>query len=355
MPVSNWFAARARARPFRDEELPWQRELLSIELLKPRARALAQRQKAVTDGRAPNLLLPRLAANEKILAEFNEHTLRADKLRNITPAAEWMLDNFHLIEEQIRTARRHLPRAFSRQLLTLSEGTLRGFPLTYEMVVELICCVDARLDATHLGAFVGAYQEVRMLKLGELWAIPIMLRLALIENLRRVAVQLVAARADRDLADAWASRILETAEHDQKQTIVVLGEMAQSQPPASQAFLAEFWRRIQARASTARLVVIWIEERLAEEGMTVERLVQSESQEQAANQVSVGNTIGTLRLLDAMDWREFVESQSVVEQQLRLDPARAYPGMDFATRDLYRHAVERVAQHGPMTELEVAR
>ena len=210
------------------------------------------------------------------------------------------------------------------------------------------------IDASHLTSFVAGYQEFTPLKLGELWAIPIMLRLALIENLRRIAVMLSAMRKDREQGEDWADRVLQVAEMNPSNVIVVVGEMVRSQPPLSRAFVTEFLHRLQEKPLPVKLATSWIEERLAEDGLTVEQMVQSESQHQAGTQVSVGNCIGSLRFLDTMDWREFVEEQSVVEPLPRGDPAKVYSAMDFATRDLYRHTVERVARYGKKSEREVA-
>ena len=176
------------------------------------------------------------------------------------------------------------------------------------------------MDPESLSRFVAAYQSVTALKLGELWAIPIMLRLALIENLRRVAVRIAAGRIERNLADAWADQMMETAETDPKSLILVIADMARSNPPMVSAFVAELARRLQGRGPALALPLTWIEQRLAESGLTIEQLVQSENQQQAADQVSISNSIGSLRVLGAMDWREFVETMSVVEQTLREDP-----------------------------------
>ena len=351
--IKKWIKAKESPDVSADEQ-PLRGELLNLDLLKQYARGLA-RERRVESGRGPNLLLPRLASNEKILRDYNERTLEAEKNRRVTPAAEWLLDNFHLIEEQIRTTQRHLPRSFNRQLPQLLNGPWRDFPRVYEVAVELISHTDGRIDASHLNSFVAGYQEIVPLKLGELWAIPIMLRLALIENLRRVAVRLSVMRKDRDQAEAWADRILQVADTNPSRLIVVVGEMAQAHPSLSQAFVTEFLRRMQEKSSPVKLAVSWIEERLAEDGLTVEQLVQSDSQHQAMTQVSVGNCIGSLRFLDTMDWRKFVEEQSIVEQTLRNDPAKIYLKMDFATRDLYRHVVERIARQSKKNEFEVAK
>ena len=335
------------------EEPPLRGDLLSLDLLKQSARNLAGNRR-VEKGAGPNLLLPRLAANEKILREYNEQTLRVEKTRHITPAAVWLLDNFHLIEEQIHTAQRHLPRGYDRELPRLLNGPCADYPRVYEMAVQLVFHTDGRIDAAHLASFVAGYQEAVPLKLGELWAIPIMLRLALIENLRRMAAWLNVVRKDRDQAGNWADRILLAAEIKPSDLILVVGEMARSQPVLTPAFVAEFLRRIQEKSSSVKLAAGWMEERLAEDGRTVEQLVESENQYQAATQLSVGNAIGSLRFLDMLDWPEFVEGQSAMEHILRTDPAGIYERMDFATRDLYRHTVERIARHSRQTELEVA-
>ena len=344
---------KAEAPEIPIDDQPLRGELLSLDLLKQSARNLAQNRR-VSSGCGPNLLLPRLASNEKLLRDYNERTLRVEKTRHITPAAEWLLDNFHLLEEQIRTAQRHLPRSFNRQLPQLLNGPWTNYPRVYEIALEIVSHTDGRIDASHLTSFVVGYQEVVPLKLGELWAIPIMLRLALIENLRRVAARMNGERKDRDEAGDWADKILQVAENNPSRLIIVVGEMAQSLQSLNQAFVAEFLRRIQEKSPSVKLAAGWIEERLAEDGLTPGQLVQSESQYQAATQASVGNSICSLRFLDTMDWQEFVEGQSVVEQRLRTDPAGVYAQMDFATRDAYRHTVERIARFSGKTELEVA-
>ena len=224
----------------------------------------------------------------------------------------------------------------------------------YDIALETISHGDGRVDPENLSRFVAAYQTVTALKLGELWAIPIMLRLALIENLRRVAVRIAAGRTDRNLADGWADQMTEMAEKDPKNLILVIADMARSNPPMSGAFVAELARRLQGQSPALALPLTWIEQQLAESRLTIEQLVQSENQQQAADQVSMSNSIGSLRFLGAMDWREFVETMSVVEQTLREDPGGVYGRWIFATRDRYRHVVEKIAKHSPLSESEVA-
>jgi cyclic beta-1,2-glucan synthetase len=335
-------------------EQPLRAELFSIDQLEHHARALAGWHE-VRPRPGPDRLLPRLAENETVLLEAYELVTEAvSRNLRIAPAAEWLIDNFYLIEEQIRTARRHLPRGYSRELPQLRSGPLEGYPRVYEIALELISHVDGRVDAESLSSFVASYQAINALKLGELWAIPIMLRLALIENLRRVASGIAAGRQDRNLANYWADQLAEVSEKEPSNLILVLADMARTNPPMSSAFVAELARRLQGQHPSMAFTLTWIEQRVGEAGLTVEQMVQMESQIQAADQVSIGNSIHSLRFLGAMDWREFVETMSVVEHALRGDPQHIYARMDFATRDDYRHAVEKVARRSELTEDAVA-
>ncbi|HUW29637.1 MAG TPA: glucoamylase family protein [Sulfuriferula sp.] len=347
--------ARDTPRTYLNEEPPLRSELFSADQLEQHGKRLAATHK-LTSARAPNPLLARLAANEEVLVSVcNLLTAAVAAKHRITPAGEWLLDNFYLIEEQIRTAKRHLPKAYSRELPRLAQGMASGFPRVYAIALEAIAHGDGRVDKAGFSRFVAAYQTVAPLDLGELWAIPIMLRLALIENLRRVAVRIAAGRVERNLADAWVDQMIVIAETDPKSLILLTADMARSDPPMTTPFVSEFARRLQGQGAALALPLTWIEQRLAESNQTIEQLIQSGNQQQAADQVSISNSIGSLRFLGAADWRTFVESMSLVEQTLCTDPGAAYAGMDFATRDRYRHQVEKIARHCTLSEGEVAR
>ncbi len=335
-------------------EPPLRSELFSRDQMEQHGKTLAGLH-TLSPRHAPDRLLARLAENEAILTGTRGLLVEAVKTElRITPAAEWLLDNFYLIEEQIRTARRHLPKGYSRELPRLLEGPSAGFPRVYDIALETISHGDGRVDPESLSSFLAAYQTVTVLKLGELWAIPIMLRLALIENLRRVGARIAVDRMDRDLAGYWADRITDVAAKDPKSLILSIADMARSNPPLKSAFVAEFARRLQGQGPALAMPLTWIEQHLSECSMTIDQLVQAENQQQAANQVSISNSIGSLRFLGVMDWREFVETMSVVEQTLHEDPRGTYGKMDFSTRDRYRHVVEKIARSGRLSEREVA-
>ncbi len=337
------------------EDEPLRDELYSVEQLNRHARSLAGSHRLAERQRGPDRLLPRLLANAKLLSEA--YGLISDAVRRgrrITPAAEWLVDNYHLIEEQVTIARRHLPKGYSRELPRLTNGPSAGYPRVYALAIELISHVDGRVDEESLRVFVTSYQSASSLRLGELWAIPIMLRLGLVENLRRVVARVAAGRRDRERATHWIDRMLAVAVTAPANVVLVLAEMIRENPHLSTAFVSEFATRAQAGGPPVIFPMTWLEHRVAEQGETIESVFQQASQSQAADQVSIGNSIGSLRFLGAMEWRNFVESMSSVEHILRTDPTGTYPKMDFATRDEYRHAVEDIARRGKLDEEAVA-
>jgi cyclic beta-1,2-glucan synthetase len=339
----------------RDDEAPLRSELFSASQMEKHGQSLAAVH-TVGDEDAPERLLSRLASNEKVLLEVRDLVADAVKTnRRITPAGDWLLDNFYLIEEQVQTAKRLLPKGYAKGLPRLKDGPSKGLPRVYDIALETIVHGDGRVNPESLNSFVSAYQTVAPLRLGELWAIPIMLRLALIENLRRVATRIATDRIDRNHADHWADILTEMAEKEPKNLILAVADMARSNPPMVSSFVAEFTRRIQGQGAPLTLPLTWIEQQLSGSYTTIEQMVQSENQQQAADQLSISNSIGSLRFLSAMDWREFVEGMSTVEQILEEDPAGVYGEMSFSTRDQYRHVVEEIAKKSGHTENRVAR
>jgi len=342
-------------RDARGAEEPLRAELFGIEQLKRHAVTLAG-QHRVDSRRQPDRLLPRLAENARVLlAAYDLVATSSTQAETTVPAEVWLLDNFYLIEQQIGLARRHLPRGYSRQLPRLAGGASEGLPRIYDLALELISHMDGRVDSANTTEFIAAYQGVVPLKLGELWAFPIMLRLALLENLRRVGVRIARRREERDAAVIWADRMLVAAESEPSRIVQLLAEFADAEVPLTALFVEEVYARVRPQGPTMAFVQAWVEHRLSEQGVTATELAQTSARMSADNQISMANSIGSLRFIGSMDWSAYVESLSVVEQTLREDPARTHSRQDFATRDRYRHVVENVARHCACSEADVAR
>ncbi|MCH5599610.1 hypothetical protein [Niabella ginsengisoli] len=271
----------------------------------------------------------------------------------IAPASEWLLDNLYLIKEQIDIARKHLPKGYSQTLPILAKGKSAGLPRVYDIALEIISHSDGRVDVANLTAFIKGYQTKNILKLGELWAIPIMLRFAIIENIRRIASRIAIDRLDKNDAIYWADEFIKTAQKNSKDIIIATAEMAKSNIPLNSAFVAEFTRRMQGKGQGLTIPLSWIEQQLSDSGHSVAELINVHNQSQAADQVSMRNSIESIRLLKTTEWKDFVESVSVVEKILQEDITGTYPLVDFDTRDCYRHIIEWVGKKSKKPEHEI--
>jgi cyclic beta-1,2-glucan synthetase len=338
-----------------DDEHPVRAEIFSVERLEQYAQTLAGEHKTVTKkGRAQ--LLPRLEDNgRKLVAAYRTLVEAIRKGRAISPAAEWLVDNFHIVEEQLREIREDLPKSYYHELPKLAEGKLKDYPRIYAVALALIAHTDCRLDTTTLRRFIAAYQTVAPLSIGELWAVAITLRLALVENLRRLSVQIVRARAEREEADRLADKLLELASRQPAALVPLVAERFSRRDKIPQSFIVQLTQRLREQDPAVMPITEWLEKQLARQGTTIEQIIHAEHQRQAATQVTVGNIITSMRLLSTLDWRDFFESVSLIEPLLGTDPAGAYSKMEFATRDRYRHVIERISKRTRANELEVAR
>ena len=306
-------------------------ELLSIELLEEHARRLAALLSIESRGRG-RVHLRQLKEHMRVLRHV--YTALADDALHeaMPPAAEWLLDNFHIIAAAARDIHHDLPVSFIRRLPHVATDEFAGRPRIYALALELIGSSAGRLDAQRLHRFISAFQSVTPLTIGELWAFPSALKLALIDHLRVRADVLAAARLQRQAADRLATQ-LEAGGTRFEGGVV----------HAHHAFVTRLLQRSRALGASASGLHRRLEAVLAERQQTIEDSIRAEGQHQASEQAGVANLIGSLRLISTFDWSEFFESVSLVEQVLQRDPAGVYGQMDFRSRDRYRHAVEELA------------
>lgn len=269
----------ARFEGMKEAEPPLREELFSTGQLESHARSLAATQ--ILDIRpGPELLLRRLDENEEIIRKSYEDVADAVRRgRPVSPGAEWLLDNYYLIEEQIDHIHLNFPPEYSQQLPRLDAGPRKGLPRLYDLALELVSHTDGRVDIENISLFLRAYQSVRPLKLGELWAMPLMIGLALMENLRRVAYRIAWRRMHRSWALEWSQRFIQIIQKEPKSLIMVLADFIHSNPPTAAPFLAELTADLQGRHPSLGLVINWIDQELAERGQTLELLQQAESQD----------------------------------------------------------------------------
>ncbi len=331
---------------------PIRGELFSTERLEQFAEGLAAEHAVFPGQRRGRPLLPRLQENGRVLlSSYRSIASAIREERTISPAAEWLVDNFHIVEDQLREIREDLPPGFYRELPKLSRGPLEGYPRVYALAWAFVEHTDSHFDPETLRRFVRAYQRSRLLTIGELWAIAISLRVVLVENLRRLAVRIVERRSGREEADAISDTLLGVEGQPPPDARPIL--RALEERPLSGPFAVRLIERLREQDPHVTPAISWLAERLAAQGVSAEEIVRQEQQEQVATHVTVRNVITSMRLLSSVDWAEFFESVSLVEEALREGTRVAE--MDFPTRDQYRRAVEELARGSRFSEVEVAR
>jgi len=333
-------------------------DVYSSDRLQTRAAELAAMHRVAEDGKRGFNLLARLADNKKELVRAYQALNDPTRDEPLTPSAEWLVDNFHIVEEQLREVRQDLPLNFYRELPKLETGRFQNYPRIYHLAFEIVTHTDNRLDAVTLAAFIDSYQNGQPLTIGEIWAFPISLRLALIENLRHFASRIRQASRDRADADKLADELAAfTGKDISGKSFELLtdnfneGRLTEK---FSRAFLVRLATRLYEGEDFVGYALEKLERRLRPEGVTLEHLAQREHSRQAAAQVSVANIITSMRLLSKLDWRDFFENASHVDRVLRNDPAQAYGEMDFSTRDSYRRQIERIAKRTRIDEITIA-
>ncbi len=342
---------KPRARvPHPGGEEPIRFELFSTERLAQHATSLAHAQK-ISTRKQGHKLLPRVHDNAQVLLETYQTIAKAvHSQQAITPAAEWLLDNFHVIEEQFSDIQNDLPESYYLELPKLADGDLSGFPRVYGIIWALVAHTDSRFAPDLLTHFVKTYQHVDPLTLGELWAIPITLRILLIDNLRRLAVRIMRSQTGRGLADEFVDCIEQAALVDKAEASFPIPVLPAA--PLRQAYAVQILQRLHDPHSGAVTCLDFLHDWLTGQHLSLDGIVHLEHAEQIADNATVRNIITSMRAISAFDWTVFVEDVSLVDACLRTH--EGYTAMDFATRDRYRQAIEDLARHSAYSELAIA-
>ena len=334
---------------------PIRGELLGADQLAERVELVARRQRIARVQRRRARLLTRLAETRRILEQAYDRlsAAAADKEMDVGPAGDWLLDNFHVVREHILEVHESLPRGYYRELPELEDGPLAGYPRVYELTITLISHTEGRVNEGNIDLVLSAFQRVSPLSVGELWAVPAMLRLGLIESVRRVALRTVQRLDQIEAADREAKR-LETASDRGKNALgAALSDFISDPPSLTPFFVSRFLQHLR-RSRGEFPPLVWLEQWIGEDGLSAEEADAWAAERQATTQLIMANSITSLRAIARMDWRAIVERQSEVDAVLREDPSEFYARMTFATRDRYRHVVERIAKRTRRGEASVA-
>jgi cyclic beta-1,2-glucan synthetase len=273
--------------------------------------------------------------------------------REVVPAAEWMLDNLYLIEKEYKDIKHNMPSSYYSGLPVIKKGILKGYPRCYHLAVELISHTDGRVDKNTIETFLNAYQKNTILAMGELWALPIMIRIALIQNISKIAERITYAQEEKKQGDILAEKLIDA--YNDNRLEKELEALNDSSIALSSHFTERLLKVLRDNGIDNTEVYKWLDERLEFQQTNAEKMITAEHQKQAGFQISIGNSITSIREVGALNWRDTFEDLSFVERILNEDPAKLYKAMDFESRDYYRHKVERLAKYTNLTEVIIAK
>lgn len=300
-------------------------------------------------------IFPRLEEDNRILIQAYRSTNEDVKSKqDIVPAAEWLLDNFYVIEEQVKEIQYSLPRNFYNELPVLSKGAHGGYPRIYDIAAEMVKFSESRLDEGFILHFLREYQKESPLRSGELWALPLMIRIALIQKIRGITEYIMDAHRERASADHWSERLIVALKGSQEGLRKVIGEHDGMVGVFKPVYTERLLKQLREEGADAAPIIRWVDGKLALQHTNADEMLQNAHQQQASYQVAMGNAITGLRFVSGLKWDEIFEEISLVEQTLQQDPAAVYGRMDFASRDYYRHALEKIAKRMHAGEIETA-
>ncbi|MGH2627609.1 MAG: glycosyl transferase, partial [Anaerolineales bacterium] len=325
---------------------------LPLAQLEDHARRLAAGHRLDPRPRPNKELLDRLERARDGIHEACADLSAAGRLElSSPPVAEWILDNEYAVEANSRDVQLNLPPRYYRRLPALANPQGPGLPRIYGLAQELVSHTDLRLDREGILAFAEAYQSVHALTIGELWAYPQMLRIALIEGIQSLAAKALTELREREFAAFWASRLMTVSRRDHHQLFAIMAELTKVQPSPTPYFASQLIDHLYDEGAALGPVQAWLERVYRK---PLGELNLREQNRQTRDQISVSNAFTSLRQLALLDWRHIFEELSRVEGVLRSDPAGVYPQMDFDTRDHYRRTVEGLARGSGHAESEVA-
>ncbi len=341
---------------FQNREEPLRVEIQGTRHLEAVAVEMTENHRVLFDEKGDKKFFERFDENKKILAAAYKtltQITNQDKILSVTE--EWIVDNYFIILDQIREIQEDLPKEFYFQLPKLADSQNNSVPRIYSLAVALITHTDSNLNGDSLAYLIDVYQKSGApLTIGEIWALPIMLRLVLIENLRRVCVLSEEIRYEQKSARDFARQILVSDRETIYEQISRLQKFFASRKQLSSAWIVQIIRRLRNQDEKIVPFLDVIETEIKESGFSVEELFALDQNQAAALVVTTGNIVNSFRWIKSFDWSEFFERTSYVETILRRDPAKIYSQMDFETRNRYRRKIEKLARRGNKNEIEIA-
>ena len=333
---------------------PIRSEIFGLQRFIQHGRSLGLTHRAAPAGAGASTFFPRLNSNIRALRQAYQYIgEQASTGYDISPAAEWLLGNFHLIDAQLQEVHGGLPLRYFRALPVLLDEPLAGLPRVYSIAWAFVAHTDGAFDEELLVQFLCAYQETRDLNLGEVWALPNTLRVVLIENLRRLAERVAASKAARQVANLCSDVLPSFTVATLDRLLAMLDARG-----VGLTFLVQLAQRLQDQQGPADASIHapyhqWVQYQWVARQLPTLSIIQTQQEaDQAANNLSVSNAVTSLRAIGDADWPSIVARASALMRLMLSSPQ--FEAEHTATRDQTLHGIEKLARRTGRSENDVA-
>lgn len=273
--------------------------------------------------------------------------------RDVVPAAEWLMDNFYLIEKEYKDIKHNLPDYCYKKLPAVTKGLFKGYSRIYHIAMEIVSHTDGKIDEKTIMSFIESYQKQTVLTNAELWALPNMLRIALLQNIGSVTNKIVTAQKEKSRADKIGDRLIAAVNSGKVDD--ELKSIIDEKLKFTAHFAGRLLKDLRDNGIEDEKIYNWIENELAAIESNSEKIIIVEHQKEIRFQLTMGNCINSIREVEALNWSSAFEKLSYMEEILKQDPSGIYGKMDFESRDYYRHNVEEMAKHMKLPESYLAK
>ena len=290
-------------------------------------------------------------------------------------SAEWLLDNIYLIEKEYKTIKHNLPHSYFNNLPNIEiEGF--SYPRMYSLAKDYIEINNNAVNEEECVRFINNQDED--FTIGELWAFPLMLRIALIINLALIVNDIVVLQKQRLGAKGLANIVISNYEKNNLEGIIkkleekypLIKDYENNEEEIknnyfgdsetlhdgffSPEFIDKFFNILRDNSIEDERIYKFALRRLkGNKDSSFDKEIMKEHIKEGVISTSIGSNINSLRIMDSINWKRFFNKTSRVEKILMEDPAKIYNEMDFETKDYYRHKVEEISKKTNINEIEL--
>lgn len=331
-------------------------EILNREDLKKHLEKIATTHNLKSNSNKETYPVPQMIDNFEFIRNvyniLNEHV----KLNIVIhPAGEWLLDNFYVIEEVVKSIQKNLSLSKYKNFLGIKNGKNYGFARVYVLASEIVNYTDCKIDETILEECLEAYQTKKSLSMDEIWNIGIFMQIAIIEKIRQISEVIYISEIEKYKVESIVERLVEEKPKDELLYIKKPKKILEITENVKYPFVEYLSYKLKKYGKKTESYLGVLEEEIEKTGNTVSDVIKKEHFDIAIQKVSIGNSITSLKRINRINFLEIFEKVNDVEEILKSDPADVYRKMDYQTKDEYRRKIKEISKSTKISEIYIAK